>query len=229
MISMRARWSSRSKVRTQSRERARLGRSERRAAKRAHSLVGRHSSPWRVLFVDQWVPRGDGMLREASDREIEAIRRWRNHPKVRRASIFTAKITPERHAQWWQAVQADPRRNVFIFSFGGLDCGVVLINDHDPVLRSAEWGFFLDVDGLQARGELVPAWLRLEREAIDFAFDVLALDRIGGRTLAWNEAVLALHRRFGFWELPEKGYTTEIDGEPQRVVWTELSRDRRPR
>ncbi|MEV6928767.1 GNAT family N-acetyltransferase [Dactylosporangium sp. NPDC051485] len=167
---------------------------------------------------------GAEVLREARETDVETIREWRNHPKTRGASIWTAYITPEGHARWWAKVQADPARRVLIFSYAGRDCGVVTFNDHDPVAGSAEWGFFLDVDGLQERGELLPAWLELERSAVHYAFGEMGLRSVGGRTLAWNTPVIALHRRFGFVEVPSRRYTTEIDGTEQPVVWTEKTR-----
>ena len=167
------------------------------------------------------------MLREATEADIEMIRRWRNHPKVRRSSIFTAEITPDGHARWWASVNADPARRVLIYERSGEPCGVVLINDHDPVARTAEWGFFLDVAGLERRGELLPAWIELEGEAITYAFDELDVDEVGGRTLAWNEPVLALHRRFGFTVDPARAYRTTIDGVEQEVVWTAMNREAR--
>lgn len=163
------------------------------------------------------------MLREARDTDVETIRRWRNHPKTRGASIRTAYITPEGHALWWQKVSADPARRVLIFGYRGHDCGVVTFNDHDLSAGTAEWGFFLDVDGLEERGQLLPAWMELEKAAVSYAFEELGLRSFGGRTLAWNKPVIALHRRFGFVEVPQRRYTTEIDGTEQLVVWTEMT------
>jgi len=162
-------------------------------------------------------------LRPATDSDVEMIRRWRNHPRVRRASIFTAEITPDGHREWWSRATTDPGSQVLIFE-DDAPRGVVTFKDHDPVLRSAEWGFFLDVDGLEERGELLPAWMELEKAAVAYAFDELKLVSVGGRTLAWNTQVIALHRRFGFREVPARQYTTEIDGVDQLVVWTEKTR-----
>jgi UDP-4-amino-4,6-dideoxy-N-acetyl-beta-L-altrosamine N-acetyltransferase len=167
------------------------------------------------------------VLREATHADIEMIRTWRNHPTVRNASIWTDCITPEGHAKWWANVTADPARRVLIFSYRDIPCGVVTINGYDPVAGTAEWGFFLDVDGLNERGELLPAWVELEKAAVSYGFDDLKLTAMGGRTLAWNKQVLALHRRFGFVEVPERRYTTTICGEEQEVLWTELTPDRR--
>lgn len=168
-------------------------------------------------------------LRDATDADVDSIWRWRNHPEVRRLSIYTAEITPERHREWWQSVQVDPARRVLIFERGGVPCGAVIFQNHDPESGTAEWGFFLDVDGLRPHGELLPAWMELEREAIRYGFDEMKLTAMGGRTLAVNAPVLALHRRFGFREVPERSYVTEIDGAPQRVIWTEMGADERRR
>jgi RimJ/RimL family protein N-acetyltransferase len=167
------------------------------------------------------------MLRDASESDVDTIRRWRNHPKVRGASIMVDYITPEGHREWWDRVSADPSRCVLIFEYEGVPCGVVTINDHDPVAGTAEWGFFLDVDGLEARGQLLPAWMELEKAAVAYGFDEMKLKAMGGRTLAWNKQVIALHRRFGFVEVPERRYVTQIAGQDQEVVWTELTADKR--
>jgi UDP-4-amino-4,6-dideoxy-N-acetyl-beta-L-altrosamine N-acetyltransferase len=167
---------------------------------------------------------GTAMLRDATDADLETIRRWRNHPKVRGSFIWTDHVTPEIHADWWARVQSDPARRVLIFDHRDVPSGVVLVMEHDPVARSAEWGFFLDVDGLTERDELIPAWVALERAAIDYGFDDLHLTSMGGRTLARNAPVLALHRRFGFRVVPERSYRTTIDGQEEDVVWTELRR-----
>jgi RimJ/RimL family protein N-acetyltransferase len=166
------------------------------------------------------------VLRDATDEDVDTIRRWRNHPRVRGSMIYTTEITPQGHARWWAAVQADPGRYALIFEYDGVPRGVVTINDHDRRAGSAEWGFFLDIDGLEGQGGLLPAWLALEQAAVDYGFGELGLNTMGGRTLAWNKQVLALHRRFGFVEVPERGYATEVDGTEQDVVWTELTAQR---
>lgn len=161
------------------------------------------------------------MLRPVTDDDQEMVRRWRNHPRVRQASITQHEISAEEHAAWWRRTRSDPDRFVLIFQWAGSECGVVTF-DRDPGGESATWGFYLDVENLDARAELMPAWIALEREAIDYAFDVLGLRRIGGETLAANTPVLQLHRRFGFRVV--RRYQREIDGEPRDVVWTELER-----
>lgn len=167
------------------------------------------------------------MLRAAADDDRDLVLGWRNLPEVRHASLSTHVIGDEEHRAWWQAVQADERRLVLIYEHAGRAAGVVTFADLDPVARSAVWGYYLDVVGLRERGELLAAWVGLEGDAIGYAFDVLALDRIGGETLADNAQVLALHRRFGFRETRSRPLL--VDGVPREVVWTELRATERPR
>lgn len=167
------------------------------------------------------------MLREATEADLSLIRVWRNHPQVRAASLTTHEISPEEHLAWWRGVSADPSRQILVFTYQDQPAGVVTIADLDRHSREATWGYYLDYAGLQDRGELLPAWMTLEREAIGYAFDELGLARLGGETLAWNTPVLDLHRRYGFRET--KSYLVDVDGTPQRVVWTELTADARRR
>jgi RimJ/RimL family protein N-acetyltransferase len=162
------------------------------------------------------------MLRPAGDADVDAIRRWRNHPEVRRVFIHNSEITVEQHALWWRETSADPRSHVLIFEHRRTPCAVVIFKDHDRVARSAEWGFFLDIDGLRPAGELLGAWIALEREAIQFGTRNLGLAVMGGRTLASNASVLELHRRHGFVEIPDRVYSVDIDGRSTQVVWMEL-------
>jgi hypothetical protein len=131
---------------------------------------------------------------------------WRNHPSVRAVSLTTHVIQPDEHARWW----ADRRQTVLIYEHEGVPAGVVIFD-------GTTWSFYLDTEGLGDR--LLAAWLRLEQEAVEYAFETLGLHTLGGATLAENKQVLALHRRFGFRET--RRYEQLIDGEMKTVVWTE--------
>jgi RimJ/RimL family protein N-acetyltransferase len=157
------------------------------------------------------------VLRAAIDSDRDIVLAWRNHPDVRRVSLSTHVIAPEEHAAWWSTATTDPARRVLVFEDGGRAAGVVVF---DLRREPAVWSFYLDVAGLG--GELLPAWLRLEREAVEHAFGELNVDRLGGETLASNAQVLALHRRFGFREI--RRCQRMIDDTPQTVVWTERGR-----
>ena len=147
------------------------------------------------------------MLRPAAYADRDLILPWRNHPGVRAVSLTTHEIKPEEHARWWEKRW----REVLIYvDDDGNPAGVVIFDGNT-------WSFYLDTVGLGNR--LLPAWMRLEKEAIEYAFGTLGLETLGGETLADNKQVLALHRRFGFRET--RRYERLVDGEMKTVVWTE--------
>jgi UDP-4-amino-4,6-dideoxy-N-acetyl-beta-L-altrosamine N-acetyltransferase len=160
------------------------------------------------------------MLRLAKDRDADLVRRWRNHPDVRAASLTRNVITADEHEAWWVAVQNDPTRRLLIYERHEVPSGVVTFFDHDAAARSAWWGFYLDVDGLSDGGELLPAWVAIEREAIRYAFDVLDLDVLEGEVLASNQAVRNMNRRHRFSETGT--HVRDVDGQPVDVVHVRL-------
>ena len=147
------------------------------------------------------------MLRPAAYADRDLILPWRNHPSVRAVSLSTHEIKPEEHARWWERRW----RDVLIYEDDRCAPAGVVIFD------GGTWSFYLDTVGLGDR--LLPAWMRLEKEAVEYAFGPLGLETLGGETLADNKQVLALHRRFGFKET--RRYERLVDGEMKTVVWTE--------
>lgn len=164
------------------------------------------------------------MLREASDADREVVLRWRNHPQVRRGNFTTHEIHAAEHDRWWSSVRADDAKWLLIYEHGSVPSGVVTLATTDP--ESATWGFYLDIDGLNRRGELLPAWIGIERESASYAFEKVGVSVLRGDVLAANTAVRRLHRRCGFAETGT--YIREIDGVPREVVRVELHRGAHP-
>ena len=152
------------------------------------------------------------MLRSADDRDLDAMRAWRNQPQNREASIQQHEISAEEHAAWWSRVQDDPSRRVLVFEHDGRPLGIVNFFDlgRKGDQRTGAWGFFLDHETTTAEGTTMLAWMRLMKEATAYAFepepDGLALDLLTGEVLEGNEAVRSMNRRFRF-----------IEGEPEHL------------
>jgi len=152
------------------------------------------------------------VLRAAGDGDVATIRRWRNHPKVRGASLTTHEIGAAEHQAWWDAVSTDPSRQVLIYE-RDRPVGVVIFTGlGTPV---AEWSKYLDVDGIGA--DRRATWVDLEHEALRYAFEVLGVTRLRGVTLATNRPVLALHAEVGFTE------TRRFTRDGRDIVWNELT------
>ncbi|WOQ16754.1 GNAT family N-acetyltransferase [Raineyella sp. W15-4] len=171
------------------------------------------------------------MLRPATDEDREPVRSWRNHPEVRAVSLTQHEIGPAEHAAWWQRVAADPTRTVLIYERGRIPAGVVSLWDIDWDAGTLWWGYYLDNAGLTARGELLPAWIQIQRDALTY---VDALRDKGRRitvmeaeVLDANEAVRSFNRRQGFAEV--ETYVRDIDGTPTLVHHVRRTRPAVPR
>jgi RimJ/RimL family protein N-acetyltransferase len=165
------------------------------------------------------------MLRSATEDDVGTIRRLRNQQANREVSITSHEISADEHAAWWAKASVDPTRRVLIYERDGTTAGVV--NFFDIEGPTAAWGFFLDADGLAERGETLPAWIEVMREATAYAFDVLGLELLTGEVLAHNTVVRQMNRRFRFTEgTPEVRYA---DGRELTVIPISLRKqDRRP-
>ncbi|WP_405063702.1 GNAT family N-acetyltransferase [Kribbella sp. NBC_01505] len=166
------------------------------------------------------------MLRAATDDDVDTIRRLRNQQANRDVSITSHEIAAAEHATWWAKTSVDPTRRVLIYVRDGVTAGVVNFFDLDGIVGS--WGFLLDAEGLAERGETLPAWIEVMREATTYAFDELGLDLLTGEVLEHNTVVRQMNRRFRFVEGPaEQRYA---DGRAVTVIPISLRRqDRRPR
>ncbi len=156
------------------------------------------------------------MLRPATDDDRDRLLAWRNHPQVREVSLTQHEITAAEHDAWWQRTQTDPTRQVFLYVRHDVPSGVVTFFDLDTQARSAWWGYYLDNEGLSARGELLPAWIEIQRQAKRFAFDELGLETLEGEVLEVNEAVRRFNRRNGFEEVARE--VRDVGGQ-EVAVW----------
>lgn len=162
------------------------------------------------------------MLRPATDADQEHVRTWRNHPQVRAVSLTQHVISADEHAAWWANTRNNPSRRVLIYERGDVPAGVVTFFDFDPEAKSSWWGYYLDNDGLESRGELLPAWIQIQREAVRYADNELGLDTLDAEVLAVNEGVRRFNKRNGFVELESE--TRDLAGTPTEVIHVRRSR-----
>ncbi|KGN36924.1 GNAT family N-acetyltransferase [Knoellia subterranea] len=151
------------------------------------------------------------MLRPATDADMDAILLWRNHPDVRAVSLTRHVISADEHRAWWESTRTRDDREVLVYERHGVPSGVVTFFDLDRDKGTSWWGYYLDNAGLTERGELLPAWIEIQRQAVRYAWDDLALAELHGEVLDNNEAVRRFNKRNGFEEIETD--EREIDGE----------------
>lgn len=163
------------------------------------------------------------MLRPATDADSANVLHWRNHPEVRAVSLTQHEISAEEHARWWAATNESDSREVYIFERHDVPSGVVTFFDIDREQRSAWWGYYLDNAGLGERGELLPAWIEIQRQAKRFAFEQLDLQTLEGEVLEANDSVRRFNKRNGFAEIGSS--VRDVDGTPTTVIHVRATRD----
>ncbi|TWD81076.1 RimJ/RimL family protein N-acetyltransferase [Kribbella amoyensis] len=167
------------------------------------------------------------MLRTATDGDVDLIRSLRNQQPNRDVSVNSHEITPDEHAGWWAKASVDPSKRILIYERDGVVAGVVtffdLALDGEP--KTGEWGFYLDAEGLAERGETLPAWIAVMKEATSYAFDELGLDDLYGEVLEHNTVVRQMNRRFRFTE--GEPQTRTADGREITVLPIHLNKSNR--
>jgi RimJ/RimL family protein N-acetyltransferase len=165
------------------------------------------------------------VLRTATDGDVDIIRVLRNQEPNREVSINAHEISADEHAGWWAKASVDPTRRVLIYEREGVTAGVVNFFDLDLDTKTGDWGFFLDAEGLAERGETLPAWIEVMKEATGYAFDELGLDELRGEVLEHNAVVRQMNRRFRFVE--GEPQTRSADGREITVLPISLHKDNR--
>lgn len=135
------------------------------------------------------------MLRPLQKLDLELILPWRNAPAVRQAMFTQHEICCDEHQAWFHRMQADDSKRWFLYlNENNQPSGVVYFTDLDPVQRSLFWGFYASPDSSPGSG------LRMSLDALDKAFNELALEKLNADVLANNLRSLNMHKIVGFAE-----------------------------
>lgn len=126
---------------------------------------------------------------EAAD--LERMLVWRNQPQVRAYMLTQHEISFSEHQQWFERNSQDPMRRLLIVEEAGFPLGFVGFSGVD-IGAIATWGFYAAPDGAKSAGT------KIGSTALEFAFNTLALHKVCGQALAFNEASIRMHRKFGF-------------------------------
>jgi UDP-4-amino-4,6-dideoxy-N-acetyl-beta-L-altrosamine N-acetyltransferase len=130
-------------------------------------------------------------IRSMTERDLEQVLLWRNHPDVRRYMYSQHVISLDEHARWFSGASQDPGRHLLVFDINRTPRGFLQINQ----IASggiADWGFYADPDAPKGTGRA------LGDAALRYAFDTLGLHKLCGQALAFNERSIHFHLSLGF-------------------------------
>ena len=131
-------------------------------------------------------------LIKLAEEHLPLVRQWRNSPDVRENMYTNHQINDEEHRGWFESVKKDPRKEYFVFELDSQLCGVIGFVDIDLVSRSASWSFYSGDTTRRGLGSL------MEVAALDYAFDVLKIQKLSCEVLEFNDSVIKFHKKHGF-------------------------------
>lgn len=127
---------------------------------------------------------------------LEMILAWRNSDGIRKFMYQDRIITPEEHRQWFSRLQSDKTKKYWLMNLDGRPAGVVNLDNIDYTNKNCEWAFYIGEPW--ALGS--PLGRVTEFQTIDYVFLNLKLEKLCCAVLAFNKAVINMHKGFGFLE-----------------------------
>lgn len=129
--------------------------------------------------------------------DLERVWHWRNQSEIRRNMHNDAPISWEEHLSWFDKLQSDESRQVFIFKQNDRPIGVLNFSQRSQGV--IEWGCYLgETDVWPGSG------LLLEIAALDYAAAQIELTSLYAEVLSFNQGVVRMHEFFGYQPLPER-------------------------
>jgi len=133
-------------------------------------------------------------LRDVRETDRTMLREWRNLPEVAAYMYSDHQITAEEHNAWFDRAMADPARRYWIIVCDGEDVGLANLIDIDHKNARCSWAFYISSPSVRGKG----VGSVVEYLILRYVFDDLKLNKLCCEVLAFNEAVVGLHQRFGF-------------------------------
>lgn len=127
-----------------------------------------------------------------SQEYLDMVLEWRNRLDVRKNMYSSHVITLEEHLLWFERICKDITKKYFIFQLNDRPCGVIGFVDINVESKSSSWAFYSGDTSIRGVGSL------MEVAALDYAFNVLELEKLYCEVLEFNDPVIQFHRKHGF-------------------------------
>lgn len=135
-------------------------------------------------------------IRPLELKDTKNIIKWRNSPLVRPNFIYQELFTEETHIKWYEEYITKGKAIQFIIICDEVEIGSVYLRDIDYQHKRAEFGIFIGEEGQQGRG----VGAKAARLILDYAFNVLELNKVFLRVLLQNEKAARSYKNVGFYE-----------------------------
>ncbi len=134
-------------------------------------------------------------MSEVSEADAETVRLMRNHPETRKYMYTDHCISPEEHRKWLDGLRENQSIRVFVIYRDSQPIGVATYDQISKRNLTAYGGLYLDPE---TRGSSV--YVLAQYALLQYAFEVMGLEKMNCETLETNLHLVKLLKRFGFEE-----------------------------
>jgi len=137
-------------------------------------------------------------LRRVENSDIELIRKWRNHPDIRKYMEYQKKISKAQQIKWFSEINNELNYYLMI-NVGGKDVGVINCRDVNLIDNYGEGGIFIwDKEYLKSP---IPVFASII--LIDFIFNELKIgDKSFIRIMKNNVRAIEYNKALGYFLIP---------------------------
>lgn len=159
-------------------------------------------------------------LVEAEKSVTDRILEIRNEEAVRNNMYTNHEIRPEEHQRWISGLKEATSQQFYAVLYQGEVAGGVGISSINTTHRRADWAFYLS-DRYQGQG----LGSALEAKFLQHVFARGDIDKLNCEVISWNEAVVKLHKKFGFREEGTRRNHVVRDGQSFDAIFLGITRD----
>ncbi len=131
---------------------------------------------------------------ECDDKLKQDVRDWRNGDDVRKYMYTDRIIEKEEHQKWLRSLEGNAKNEFYIVYFDALPIGAVSLNNINQEFKSAEWAFYIFDESAKKKG----LGSAIEMLLLDYVFIEKEFEKLNCEVIAFNEAVVKMHQKFGF-------------------------------
>lgn len=131
---------------------------------------------------------------ECDDKIRQDVRDWRNGDDVRKYMYTDRVIQKDEHQKWLDGLNGSEKNEFYVVYFDASPIGAVSLNNINKEFKSAEWAFYIFDEGAKKKG----LGSAIEMFLLDYVFIEKEFEKLNCEVIAFNEAVVKMHQKFGF-------------------------------